>query len=151
MLSMSADISDSVIDLHLVNGEETRADSGIEHGRELMKFAEAVASGKEDLLTECRAALLAAAGPAVLVDAAGVAANFQRMVRIADSTGIPVDTLSGALSRDAREELKLDRFQSAQNTPPVTLKQRVQGVFIRLVAPRILRKAANKASQHNPG
>ena len=38
-----------------------------------------------------RQTLAAKAGEGPLVDAAGVAANFQRMVRFADSTGIPMD------------------------------------------------------------
>ena len=53
----------------------------------------------------------------VLVDAAGVAANFQRMVRIADATGIPVDQMDTELSREIRSTLGLERFASARNTP----------------------------------
>ena len=58
-----------------------------------MRFAEAVARRDAQALAQSRRALLQAAGPAVLVDAAGVAANFQRMVRIADAIGIPVDDM----------------------------------------------------------
>jgi hypothetical protein len=52
----------------------------------------------------------------VLVDAAGVAANFQRMVRIADSMGIPIDDTESDLGKSVRSELDLGRFASAQNT-----------------------------------
>ena len=52
-----------------------------------------------------------------LVDAAGVASNFQRMVRIADGCGIPVD--EGRYS-DSRvrivEQLGLAEYESAKNT-----------------------------------
>ena len=51
-----------------------------------------------------------------LVDAAGVAANFQRMTRIADSIGIPVDNMSAELGQQVRQELGIERFPSARNS-----------------------------------
>lgn len=45
-----------------------------------------------------------------MVDAAGVASNFERMVRIADSTGIPLDERMAALSREVGATLQLERF-----------------------------------------
>ena len=50
------------------------------------------------------------------MDAAGVAANFQRMVRIADSMGIPVDDMASELSQSIRSELELTRFEGARNS-----------------------------------
>ena len=105
------------IDREGINGDQTSAARGIEFGAELMRFAEAVARRDPMALPAARAALLQSAGPAVLVDAAGVAASFQRMVRIADSIGIPVDNLDSDLSREVRAALRLERFHSAQNTP----------------------------------
>ena len=52
-----------------------------------------------------------------MVEAAGVAANFQRMVRIADSMGIPVDDMEQELGQAVRAELDLTKFTSAANTP----------------------------------
>jgi hypothetical protein len=57
--------------------------------------------------------LLVRAGSRVLVDAAGVVANFQRMVRIADSSGIPVDDMTSSLGRDVQAALGLERFPGA--------------------------------------
>ena len=51
---------------------------------------------------------------AALVDAAGVASNFERMVRIADATGIPLDARMAALSQDVRDTLHLERFLAGQ-------------------------------------
>jgi hypothetical protein len=45
-----------------------------------------------------------------VVDAAGVASNFERMVRIADSTGIQLDTRMAALSKGVRDQLGLERL-----------------------------------------
>ena len=52
-------------------------------------------------------------GEEAMVDAAGVASNFQRMVRIADSTGIPLGDYLEERSAEVREQLDLGRFQGA--------------------------------------
>ena len=116
MLRVSANATNTEIDLQSVVGDEAAAAQGIPYGTELMRFAEALAQRDDAGLTSCREALRAKAGDAVLVDAAGVAANFQRMVRIADSTGIPVDDMQNELGQEVREKLALERFHSAENT-----------------------------------
>ncbi len=116
MLRVSSQTTATEIDLQAVAGREDSAARGIAFGPELMHFAEALARRDGDALARSRAALLQAAGPAVLVDAAGVAANFQRMVRIADAIGIPVDDMQSELGRTVREELGLARFASARHS-----------------------------------
>lgn len=116
MLRVSSQTTTTEIDLQAIAGNEASAARGIPFGPELMRFAEAVAQRDAQALVQARQALLQAAGPAVLVDAAGVAANFQRMVRIADATGIPVDDMQSELGRQVREELGLARFASAKNS-----------------------------------
>ena len=117
MLRVSTQTTGTELDLNAVNGNEASAARGVAFGGELLRFAECVASRDEESLKRARQALLDAAGPRVLVDAAGVAANFQRMVRIADATGIPVDDISTESSRQIRADLHLERFASARNTP----------------------------------
>jgi DNA-binding phage protein len=117
MLRVSSQTTQTEIDLRGIEGDGASAARGITFGAELMRFAEALARRDEAALGAARAALLQRAGAAVLVDAAGVAANFQRMVRIADSTGIPVDNLDSEASREVRAALRLERFDSARNTP----------------------------------
>ena len=119
MLSLSADITESDIDLQLINGDETVSDGDIKYGTALMRFAEAVAGRNEEALTVARNTLLREAGEEVLVDAAAVAGNFQRMVRIADGTGIPIDQRMNALTAGMREDLGIDQFGSAANTAKV--------------------------------
>ena len=116
MLRVSAQKSDTDIDIHGVGGDADSAEQGIEFGAQLMQFAEAVTRRDAEILPAARQSLLEAAGPGVLVDAAGVAANFQRMVRIADSIGIPYDDTTSELGRQVREELDLNDFASAQHT-----------------------------------
>jgi hypothetical protein len=144
---MSAKFAEQDVDLQMINGHGSAAGGGVKYGEELMHFAGCIASRDETELTSARDNLQRVAGPEVVTDAAAVAANFQRMVRIADSTGIPLDPVSSALSKDARESLNLESFQSASNTPPVGIRQRLQGMFIRAVAPRVLRRAASKSIQ----
>jgi len=116
MLRVSAEISSTDVDLQLVNGEVGDS-SSVEFSNELMAFATAVASRDEAALAECRENLLAVSGAEALVDAAAVAGNFQRMVRIADAIGIPVDESSMEMASVAVEALDLRRFRSAENTP----------------------------------
>lgn len=117
MLRVSATTTEAEIDLQGINGDAGGAARGIEHGAELMRLAESVAERDAAKLADARATLLACGGPGVLVDAAGVAANFQRMTRIADSIGIPVDNMESDLGQSVRAELGIDRFHSARNTP----------------------------------
>ena len=116
MLRVSAQTNETDIDIQGIGGDADSADQGIEFGAQLMQFAEAVARRDEEALPAARQALFDAAGPEVLVDAAGVAANFQRMVRIADSIGIPYDDTTSELGQQVREDLNLGEFATAQHT-----------------------------------
>ncbi len=139
MLSLSADLSDATVNLQMINGDEAATQGDVAHAKELMKFAEAFARRDEPALDQARSNLLREAGPEVLVDAAGVAANFQRMVRIADSTGIPLDERNVALSAGIRKELNLERFGSAKNTPEAGLKTRLLSLIAWPLAKRMLK------------
>ena len=82
-------------------------ESNVPDGDVLIGFAEAMVGIDEDALATARATVVAQVGAAQMVDAAGVASNFERMVRIADSTGIELgEALEGA-SADVREALQL--------------------------------------------
>lgn len=142
MLSLSADITESDVNLRMINGDESATGGDVKHAAPLMQFAEAVASRDEAALTAARNRLLEEAGAEVLVDAAAVAGNFQRMVRIADSTGIPLDERNAALSYGIVDELDLKRFASAQNTPPGGLKRKLKSLIARPMAKRMFRKMA---------
>lgn len=76
-------------------------------------------SDDETVLATARHRVLIELGPEALVDAVAVASNFERMVRIADSTGIPLDEYVYEQTNDLRGALHLNRFGSAANTPKV--------------------------------
>ena len=100
---------------------------GLPHERELVALAEAVAGGDDTALADARREALAALGPESFVSAAAVASNFQRMVRIADSTGIPLDGGLNELSASIREEIGIDSFGSSANTPALSAGRRLLG------------------------
>jgi hypothetical protein len=82
----------------------------VEHGEVLVRFAEAMVGNAEDALAKARGRVLAELWPEALVDAAAVVSNFERMVRIADAIGIPLDSFLDEATIDIRRELKLSRF-----------------------------------------
>lgn len=116
MLRASAMTTHTEIDIQGINGDASAAGKGVEYGAELMQLGEAVANRDEAALKTARQQLVDLAGAAVLVDAAGVAANFQRMVRIADAMGIPIDDMTTDLGQQVREELELNKFDTAQHS-----------------------------------
>ena len=116
MLRGSANGSGVEVDIQGINGNVDAAALGIEFGVSLMRFAEAIVSRETQSLKTSRNNLLDIAGPKVVVEAAAVAANFQRMVRIADSIGIPIDEISSEAGTKVREELDLAKFASARHT-----------------------------------
>lgn len=139
MLSLSAEISQASVDIQLVNGESTSGDGDVAHARALADFAGAIALRDDAALVQSRNSLEQQAGPEVVVDAAAVAANFQRMVRIADCTGIPLDTATGAMSAGVRKQLDLGRFSSAQNTPRDGWKVKLLSKIAKPLAIRLLK------------
>jgi hypothetical protein len=112
MLRGSSQTSGEEVNLQtIVAGREE--DSLVPGGTALVRFTEAVVNDPEDL-ADARDALVEALGESCMVDAAGVIGNFQRMVRIADSTGIPVDGAMAEMSRDVREQLGINNLPSAR-------------------------------------
>jgi hypothetical protein len=93
MLSWSSNDSGDPADLTAVaNGTDG---TGIDHGDELLRFATACGERDDEALADARAELTDATDVAFMVDAAAVAANFEMMTRLADSTGarMPSDVL----------------------------------------------------------
>ena len=61
-------------------------------------------------VTQARKAVRRSLGDAAVVDAAAVIANFQRMVRIADGTGIPLGEELDLRSADLRNAIGINEF-----------------------------------------
>jgi len=107
-------VTGQVFDLHAVT-EGAAVTSGVAHEETLVSFAEAMVSDEEYALVVARTRIVEELGPEALVDAAAVASNFERMVRIADSTGILLDNFMDETTAGIRTELNLVRFASAKS------------------------------------
>lgn len=117
LLRVSGALSGETVNLNVVTDGTTTVASNLPHAETLVAFAEAVVGGDEAALAVARQRVFDELGAAALVDAAAVASNFERMVRVADSTGIPLDDFVYENTTEDREKLDLGRFGSAANTP----------------------------------
>ncbi len=86
------------------------ADTGIENDAILIAFANAVVADDKAALQTARSQISDTMGEAALVDAAGVAAFFNGIDRIADATGTPVDPASDEATTEMRAALGIDKF-----------------------------------------
>jgi len=77
-----------------------------------------------------------------MVDAAAVIANFQRMVRIADSTGIPLDEPVLMMTQGIREDLGLNEFSASANSPELPFLKRIAGRVLAPIAPKVMQRMA---------
>jgi hypothetical protein len=68
-----------------------------------------------------------------------VASNFERMVRVADATGTPLDTPLVLMSEQLRHDLGLDRLPAAAATPPPFVAWRLAGRALEPLAMHLLR------------
>ena len=112
LLRASSEEAGEKVDLRASIGE---SGGGVPHGELLSRFAEA-ATRRAEGLDQARAALLQAVGPLALVEAAATVGIFNGLVRVADSTGIPLDDGTLRASADFRPELGLNDYAGAKST-----------------------------------
>jgi hypothetical protein len=121
--------------------------AGFDGGDTLLAFVDAAKGSDPDELTRSRAAVAEKFGAEGLVDAACVIGNFERMNRIADGTGIPVEPPVAALSSDLREELNLGSFGSASYSAAPGAGTKFAGSVLRKLVPLALRMQAKFGSR----
>ena len=110
MLRESINTSGQSYEFKAVTGM-TGTDSDIPEADLLADFAEAVVNRDEAEMSRLRNAIIDKLGEAELVDAAAIAAAFHGFVRVADSTGIPVDEARDDATKDIRAEIGIDAFE----------------------------------------
>jgi len=137
LLRASGEIAGHDYQLGAVRGSGAASTSGVRHAEELVALAEALVHGDPDELSRARDAVRAALGADAVSDAVAVASNFERMVRIADASGIPLDTPLAAMTEDLRHDLGIDEFSAAAHTPPVTALQRIAARALRPLFPTL--------------
>lgn len=92
------------------------SDGGVAHGALLSNFATAAVTGDNTALERMRREILDKLGPEEFVDAAALVAHYEKMDRIADATGLPLDAPMQVLGGELRDSLGIGKFTSAQNT-----------------------------------
>ena len=137
MLRASSKVNGEDVDLGVVTtGDATT--SGVPGETQLLALVEAtLQGGTDDDIASARNNLAGKLGVAAMIDAAAVIGNFERMTRIADGTGIPLDDMMAALTVDIRAELDLNSFSSAGYTPQVNP---LKAALVRLLQPLMLRR-----------
>lgn len=145
LLRASGEVEGAAVDLRAVVDPERAAASGVAHAGLLLELADAMVGADHATLRRARARVLDELGAAVLVDAAAVAANFERMVRIADATGIPLDTPVAIATATARAALGIDAFTAAANTPPPGPLRRLLTPILQPLLNRLLRAVGTRA------
>jgi len=147
LLRASSELTGDSVDLSAINhGESAAQGSGIAHAAALIALADAQVGDDDAALATARARLLAEIGAEAFVDATAVVANFERMVRVADATGTPLDEPVATLATGLRDELDLDRFGSAGNTPRAGALKRVLGRVLAPFAGLALRRMGARMS-----
>jgi hypothetical protein len=131
LLRASGAIDGRKVDVEAVTENAAAAASGVTHAPTLLAFADAFVGADDEALGRARAEVRRVLGDAALVDAAAVASNFERMVRVADATGTPLDPPMVALTEGIRRSLRLDRFAAAANTPGLRGLWRIAGGVLR--------------------
>ena len=155
MLRASIESEGGEVDLRGVAGAEDLGDSAIPGAAALVLFAEAVvgsgtsaddAPSAAKAISDARARVAEELGVAASIDAAGIIGNFERMVRIADGTGIPLDTSVAVATSSIREDLGIDRFTAAERTPRARAWHRVMARVGWSVARHFLRRSGRRTS-----
>lgn len=127
-----------------MQGLVSETDTGVIAGAALTAFAEAVVLGDSETIRSARESVTDELGSAAMVDAAAVIANFQRMVRIADSTGIPLDEPVLMMTQSLRQDLGINQYSASAHSPELPVFKRLLGKLLAPVAPRLLKRMAGK-------
>lgn len=146
MLRESIETEGVGAELRAITDGAAAAESTIPGAEALVAFVEAALGEDEALITRTRDRVRDQLGSAALVDAAGVIGNFERMVRIADGTGIPLDSFVNVGTEAIRDELGIDGFAAAERTKKVTALQRILGRIAQPLLQRVMRTRARKRS-----
>ena len=124
MLRESATLADIEVDMDGLADPACTRIKGVADSEVLLRFVDTYVSADAAAYAEARAALCEVLGETAMVDAVGVASNFQRLDRIADATGIPSDPMMAVMQEEFAQQLGLTKYPSASNTPQMSASER---------------------------
>ena len=108
MLRVSVSQSSLQVDLSGLRTGDSRALDAIPNARTLIGLVDAFMDHEPEHLANIRDEAASVIGELGVIEAIGVAANFQRMVRIASGTGIPIDEPDPEFGTAVRAALNLN-------------------------------------------
>lgn len=145
MLRASVETEGNEVDYRgIVDGESAEA-SSVRGAGALLGLVEATLSEGSADGVAARERVRRELGSEALVDAAAIIGNFERMTRLADATGIPLDAPVNVATEALRVELGIDRYPAAANTNTVKPWQRMLGRTLEPVARIALRWIGRRA------
>ena len=104
---MSGNHTGTEYDLSLIMDGSVQ-ESGLPYGKILYEFVEAIMDRDKARIAAARTTILETLGEAAMVDAAATIAAFNAYTRMADATGIALETPIGEARVELREELGLE-------------------------------------------
>ncbi len=113
LLRASSNATDREVDLASAVGQGSAA--GVDHGDLLIRYAEIASRGPAEV-SALADEMLAAVGPAGLVEAAATIAIFNGLVRSADAIGIPLDDVVMGSTADHRSALGINGYAGASQS-----------------------------------
>ena len=147
MLRASIETQGEKVDLRGLTDGKAAGESSISGAAALVDFVEATLGGNTDEIAAARDLVRSELGSEALVDAAAVIGNFERMVRVADGTGIPLDAAVNVATEELRAELGIDAFASEERKSEVATWQRLMARTIDPLAKIGLRWQGRRASR----
>lgn len=111
MLRESGKVTGNTFDLAAIVDSDAIA-GGVEHGDLLNEFVDVVLQGSAEQAAEVRRRVRDAIGDDAYVDACATIASFNAVVKIADGSGIPLEDIKEENTRDIRDALGIEKFQS---------------------------------------
>jgi hypothetical protein len=145
MLRASVETEGTAVDYRGITDGESADASSVRGAGALVGLVEATLSDDEGDGSGARERVRRELGSEALVDAAAIIGNFERMTRIADATGIPLDAPVNVATEALRVELGIDRYRTAANTKSVKPWQRLLGRALEPIARAALRWLGRRA------
>ena len=145
MLRASVETEGAEVDYRGIADGASAEESTLPAAGALVGFVDASLSGDDAGLATARERVRRELGPESLVDAAAIIGNFERMTRIADSTGIPLDAPVNVLTESLRAELGIDAYGARADRRPVKAWQRWLGRALDPLVRLALRFAGRRA------
>lgn len=91
-------------------------DSGVLHSNLLRKLAESTVHREWGELEQLREEAIGKLGVQATIDALSVASGFNGITRVADATGIPIDSYEDELGSDMRSGIGINAFHYSKKS-----------------------------------